>query len=431
MMIVAQKLAGKLHRGVTLLAASAVAVAAALGLAPHLATGGVKHSVVSEPLPLPALSALGSANEVFGRETRIRRGDTLAALLARLKVHDVAAMAFLNTSPTARAFAQLIPGRAFRAEAKSNGKLLALHYHNGDVTHSLMADGDAFSVKEASVGVPAETRQMTATGVIHSSLFAATDAANIPDPVAVQLVEIFSTDIDFHKDLRRGDRFSVVYEVLTDGDAVRPGRVLSAEFSNLGRTLNAVWFNTGGEKGGRGEYYTLEGRNIRKAFLRSPLEFSRITSGFSMRFHPILNTWRAHNGVDYAAPIGTRIKATADGTVEFAGVQQGYGNVIILRHQGKYTTLYAHMQGFAPGMRKGSRVHQGDVIGAVGMTGMTTGPHVHYEFRVNDVHVDPLSVAVPHALPIEPHARPRFEQQKAPQARLLALLRDTSPANFE
>jgi murein DD-endopeptidase MepM/ murein hydrolase activator NlpD len=418
-----------LRAGAALVAVICTIVAAML-LAPQLATGKAKPMLVSEEIALPAISAPNTDSEVFRRETQIRRGDTLASLFARLKLNDAPALNFLSSAPAARAFAQLIPGRAFRAEAAASGRLHALHYQNGEVTHSVVPDGDAFAVRDNRDAPVQARRVISVSGVIKSALFAATDAANIPDSVAVQIAEIFSTDIDFHKDLRKGDRFTVVYEMITDGETQRAGRVLSAEFSNLGRLLNAVWFDTG-ESDGKGEYYTLEGRNIRKAFLRSPLEFSRITSGFAMRFHPILHTWRAHNGVDYAAPVGTKIRSTADGVVDFAGVQQGYGNVVILRHLGKYTTLYAHLQGFAPGIRKGARVRQGDTIGTVGMTGMTTGPHVHYEFRVNEVHVDPLSVAVPQSFPIEPRLRARFEQTSAPLAKRLVLLREVIPGNFE
>lgn len=413
------------------MAACALATTA-LGLAQHKTTA--ERTLTSEPLDLPAIATTRVNDERYGRETRIRAGDTLASLMVRLKVNDAKAWDYLTTSPAARAFAQLIPGRVFRAEAGTGGKLFSLRYQNGDITHSIVVDGDAFTVRDNSIAPAMQMRVVSATGIIKSALFAATDVANIPDSVAVQVAEIFSTDIDFHKDLRKGDRFSVVYEIFTDGETARAGRVLSAAFSNLGRELGAIWFNTGDDRSGKGEYYTLEGRNIKKAFLRSPLEFSRITSGFAMRFHPILNTWSSHKGVDYAAPIGTPIRATADGVVDFAGVQQGYGNVVILRHKDKYTTLYAHMQGFAPAILKGgkgARLQQGDNVGQVGMTGMTTGPHVHYEFRVNEVHVDPLSVAVPQSFPIEARVRAKFEQARAPQARTLALLREAIPGNFE
>jgi murein DD-endopeptidase MepM/ murein hydrolase activator NlpD len=265
---------------------------------------------------------------------------------------------------------------------------------------------------------------------IRSSLFAATDAAQLTDGIASQLADIFSTDIDFHKDLRRGDRFTVVYEMFFDsGEPVKSGRVLAAEFVNNSRSHQAVWFQHNDEQGG---YYTLEGKNVRKSFLRSPLEFSRITSGFTnARFHPVLQRWRAHTGVDYGAPTGTGVKATADGIVQFAGVQNGYGNVVILRHQTKYTTLYAHLSAFGGSVNVGSRVSQGDVIGYVGATGLATGPHLHYELRINDVHQDPLTVAMPDAPPITRDRRASFDAIARPLSMRLGLLRNTNLARLE
>ena len=407
----------------------------AFGIAPNTITDTLERTQIIEDIALPldaAVSTAPPAPQSYWREERIQRGDTLARLLARLQVNDAAVMAFLNTAPDARALFQLIPGRSLRAATTADGTLLMLHYLNGERLLTIARNGETFTAEHKAAGL--ETRVISVAGEIRSSLFAATDALNIPDAVAMQMVEIFSTDIDFHKDLRKNDRFSAVYEVLHErGEPVRAGRLLSAEFINQGRVLNAVWFETNATVNNtEGAYYTLEGKNIRKAFLRSPLEFSRISSGFSTaRYHPILNAWRAHNGVDYVAPMGARIKATADGVVDFAGVQGGYGNVVILRHQNKYTTLYAHMSGFAPGMQKGARVQQGDVIGAVGMTGLTTGPHVHYEFRVNHVHTDPLSVALPTAFPIAPELKLKFQQAAAPQARALNLLRGATPSSFE
>ncbi|HEV7800277.1 MAG TPA: M23 family metallopeptidase, partial [Burkholderiales bacterium] len=202
-----------------------------------------------------------------------------------------------------------------------------------------------------------------------------------------------------------------------------------AEFVSGGRAYQAVWFQ---HPDGRGDYYTLDGKNIKKAFLRSPLEFSRITSGFTTaRFHPVLQRWRAHTGVDYGAPSGTGVKATADGVVEFAGTKGGYGNVVILRHQSKYTTLYGHLSAFGRGIRNGSRVSQGDIIGYVGSTGLATGPHLHYEFRINDVHQDPLKVAMPDAPPITPDLRAMFEAVARPLGLRLGLLRNTNLARLE
>ena len=201
-------------------------------------------------------------------------------------------------------------------------------------------------------------------GMLIEILLAATDAVNLPDAIAVRIADIFSSEVDFHRDLRRGDRFSVVYEMHYDqGEPVRPGRVLAAEFVNQGSAHQAVWFQP---DGGHGGYYTLDGKNIRRAFLRSPLEFSRITSRFTnSRFHPILGQWRAHRGIDYAAPVGTRVRATGNGVVEFVGYRGAYGNLVVIRHHSSYTTWYAHLSRFAPGVRRGARVSQGDVQGAI------------------------------------------------------------------
>jgi murein DD-endopeptidase MepM/ murein hydrolase activator NlpD len=244
------------------------------------------------------------------------------------------------------------------------------------------------------------------TATIRTSLFAATDSAGIPDAVAMQVARVFATDIDFHSDLRKGDRFSVIYEMVYEaGELVAPGRILAAQFVNDGRVYHAVLFRD--DEGSEG-YYSLDGSNRAKAFLRSPVEFSRVSSGFGARFHPIFKNWRAHTGVDFAAPRGTRVLATADGTVVAAGARGGYGNAVEIRHGGGINTLYAHLSGFAAGVRAGARVHQGQAVGFVGATGYATGPHLHYEFKVAGVHQDPLRVALPKAEPVPSHLRQSF-----------------------
>jgi murein DD-endopeptidase MepM/ murein hydrolase activator NlpD len=230
----------------------------------------------------------------------------------------------------------------------------------------------------------------------------------MPDAVVSKLVEIFTNEIDFHHDLRLGDRFSVVYETLdADGEPVRTGRILSAEFVNAGTTYNSVWFQPPGRKGG---YYSLDGKSLETSYLATPVQFSRVSSGFAMRFHPIQHKWKAHLGIDYAAAIGTPVRTVADGTVEFAGVQNGYGNVVIVRHNSLEETLYAHLSRI--GVRPGESVTQGEFIGAVGETGWATGPHLHFEFRVNGVHQNPAVMMARHnqenTVPAE--LRPQFAQ---------------------
>jgi murein DD-endopeptidase MepM/ murein hydrolase activator NlpD len=243
--------------------------------------------------------------------------------------------------------------------------------------------------------------------VIRHSLFGAADDAGIPDSVAVQLVDIFGGDIDFHRDLRKGDKFSVIYETVSHlGRPIRAQRVLAAEFVNGEKTYQAFWYQGNGLSGG---YYTAEGRSIKKAFLRSPLEFSRITSGFSStRYHPVFQETRAHRGIDYGAPTGTRVKATGDGFIDFAGNQGGYGKLITIRHPGDKLTVYGHLSGFASGIKRGAHVAQGDVIGFVGATGVATGPHLHYEFRIAGVHRNPLSIALPTATALPSAHLPAF-----------------------
>jgi murein DD-endopeptidase MepM/ murein hydrolase activator NlpD len=220
----------------------------------------------------------------------------------------------------------------------------------------------------------------------------------------------------------------VIYETLHhEGRMVRPGRVLAVEFVNNKKPLRAVWY----EDAEGGSYYAPDGASLRKAFLRSPLEFSRVTSGFAMRMHPIAQEWRFHKGVDYAAPTGTKVRATGDAVVDFAGRQNGYGNIVVLRHRGGVTTHYAHLNGFAPGIGKGTRVAQGDTIGFVGATGWATGPHLHYEFRVNDQHMNPLTVVMPSAEPIGPQQLGAFRAATQPLTSRLALIQNVTLASLE
>jgi murein DD-endopeptidase MepM/ murein hydrolase activator NlpD len=257
-------------------------------------------------------------------------------------------------------------------------------------------------------------------GDIRSSLFGAADAVGLPDTVTMQLAEVFSGDIDFYHDLRRGDRFAVVYEMRdVDGAPAGVGKLVAAEFVNKGVVYRAfLWRGADGSEA----YYTQDGKNLRKAFLRSPVEFTRITSGFSLaRFHPFLHTWRAHKGVDFAAPTGTPVRAAGDGKVSFAGRQNGYGNVVILQHGGANSTVYAHLSRFAAGTKPGARVAQGTVIGYVGQTGWATGPHLHYEFRVDNVQRNPMTIALPDAPPLAAADKPAYLARIAPLADALAL----------
>ena len=253
-----------------------------------------------------------------------------------------------------------------------------------------------------------------ASGAIQTSLFAAADEARIPDTVAVQIAEMFSSEIDFRRALRKGDRFNVVYETLeADGEALRTGRVLSAEFVNAGKAHQAMWFQPPGQDelglAHKGGYYTLDGKSLRRAYLGSPLEFSRVSSGFSMRFHPVLQKWRAHLGTDFAAPTGTPARTVGDGVVSFAGVQGGFGNVVFIKHRNGHETVYAHLSRI--NVHVGQSLKQGETVGLVGATGWATGPHLHFEFRVNGVHQDPMTIArQSETVPVPTAALPMFKQ---------------------
>lgn len=383
---------------------------------------------VVEPLALPAKLEDNSIGKVYFREDRFRRGDTISALLERLEVDDQQAERLLRSPEATRPFRLLRPETTVQARIAEDGSLLSMWFIAGrDQLISIDGAGEGFTTSEQ----PAELtrRVLMESGEIKSSLFAATDAAGLSDSVATQIADIFAGDVDFHRDLRRGDKFTVVYEMFDHlGRSVKSGRVLAAEFINQKKSYRAVWFQ---DAEGHGGYYTPEGKNLRKAFLRSPLEFSRITSGFTMRFHPILQQWRAHKGVDYGAPTGTRVKATGDGVVEFAGRQGGYGNVVVLHHRGGIMTAYGHLSRFASGIRKGARVQQGELVGLVGQTGWATGPHLHYEFRVNNQHRNPLTIAFPAAQPVAAEHMAAFRAVASPLAARLDLLATTNLALLE
>jgi murein DD-endopeptidase MepM/ murein hydrolase activator NlpD len=383
-----------------------------------------------EELSLPTLAeqaaALDPSAQHYVSEERMRPGDTLAALMGRLGVHDDSALSFIKSDQTASAMLQLKPGRRVQAKISADGELqwlsTTLTEGRDNQVKNLVISKQGTVFKAAETPTTVERRIEMRTGDIKSSLFAATDAANIPDAIAMQLVDMFSTNIDFASDLRRGDRFNVVYETFwQSGDYIRTGRVLAAEFHNAGATFQSVWFDDPKSKHGGG-YYGFDGKSLKKAFLKSPIEFSRVSSGFAMRRHPISGAWKQHKGVDFAAATGTPIRAAADGTIQFIGKQGGYGNFIVLKHWDNYTTAYAHMSRFASSLKKGAKVNQGEVIGYVGSTGWSTGPHLHYEFRVNNQSRDPMSVDIPNAQSLAGAELQRFRQVANEMTHRFALL---------
>jgi len=406
----------------------AMAIASFAPDASDLPVHEVVESVQALPLRVPSDLELQSL-KLFRSEIT-RSTDTADMLLKRLGLNDPAAAAFLRTDATAR---QALLGRAGRnvtVEASETNTLQKLSARwKVDAQGSfkrlvLEKTPQGFQSRVESAALVASARLASAT--IDSSLFAATDEARIPDTIATQVAEIFAGDIDFHRALRKGDRLSVVYESLEgDGEPLGTGRVLSAEFVNKGKAFQAMWFEDSALAGApsadrafaanarsKGGYYTLDGQSLRHAYLASPVAFSRVTSSFKMRFHPLLHVWKKHQGVDYAAPTGTPVRSVGDGVVDFAGVQNGYGNVIILKHSNNYKTVYAHLSRI--NVRKGESVNQGQNIGAVGATGWATGPHLHFEYRINDVYRDPLSIARNNeTVPVSAAAKPVFAKLAA------------------
>lgn len=403
---------------------------AAFGTSPSTVEVSIAQQAVVEQLA-PTLTLTAQQDDAyFVRETRIQRGDTLASLLARLDIQDDEAFSFLRSNRNSQAiFRQLRPGKSVTAHISGEGSLLSLIYPLNNTERALFVERRNGQLQAREQSMPLDKEMQMKSGQIRSSLFGATDDAGIPDGIAQQLVEIFGGQIDFHRDLRRNDRFSVIYENMTHlGKPVRSGRLLAAEFTNAGKTFQAVWF----QDGKNGSYYTPEGKSLKAAFLRSPLEFSRISSHFTKaRFHPIHKTWRAHKGTDYAAPTGTRVKATADGVVDFVGKQNGFGNIVVLRHQQRYTTAYAHLSRFASGLKRGDRISQGQIIGFVGSTGWATGPHLHYEFRINGVQQNPLSVALPTVQPLGKVQQARLRDQSRGYLTQLKLLQSNRLAQLD
>ncbi|QKT04090.1 peptidoglycan DD-metalloendopeptidase family protein [Ectothiorhodospiraceae bacterium 2226] len=341
----------------------------------------------------------------------VASGDTLSALFTRMglsvrQMHEV-----LNAGEGTRNLHRLRPGEELRVRLNANDQLEELVYQRSRTEAVHVTRGrDGLEVR--AIDQPVEVRTRHAWGTIGTSFYAAAKDAGLSDNVIMGMADIFGWDIDFAMDLRAGDAFSLIYEEqYLDGDKIGDGAILAAEFHNRGRAVQAVRFV---DPDGNVSYYTPEGLSMRKAFLRTPVDFRRISSRFQpARHHPILGQRRPHRGVDYAAPTGTPIKASGDGRITYRGNRGGYGLTIIIDHGRGYETLYAHMSSFRRGLQTGSRVRQGQVIGYVGMSGMATGPHLHYEFRVNGTHRDPLTVRLPNAEPIRAELKPSFQAHAA------------------
>jgi len=345
-------------------------------------------------------------------ELVVKPGDTLSGLFERLEMGPSQWLPVTKLGKTTKPLTRMRVGDHLRLAKNATGQFARLEYPI-DSTQTLTVWRDGDGLKSEWLEHKIEARTVATSGVIEHSLFGAGNKAGMSDKLIMELAEIFGSHIDFVLDIRGGDQFSLLYQDLyRDGEYLGNGKILAAEFVNKGKPVRAVRYT---DTKGRSGYYDPEGRSMRQAFIRTPVDFARVSSGFNMRRrHPVLNTIRAHKGVDYAAPRGTRIKSAGDGRVVFAGVKGGYGKVVIIQHGPTYSTLYAHMKGYARGVRSGRRVSQGQTIGYVGSSGLATGPHLHYEFRVNGVHRNPLTVKLPVASPLAKEYLVDFQSQSEP-----------------
>jgi len=377
------------------------------------ATDEPEETATTEPeKPKAAPPIAQKAAVATHKEVVVSKGDTLSTLFAKVGLPATSVHEVMTSDKQAKQFSQLKNGQILQFELSPEGNLKQLHSKLNDMESISLSRTDKGYTFTRDVSKP-NVRTAYVHGVINSSLSLSAQRAGLSHSMTMDMAKIFGYDVDFAQDIRKGDEFDVIYEQkVVNGKTVSTGNILSARFTNRGKTYTAVRYTN---KQGNTNYYTADGNSMRKAFIRTPVDFARISSMFSMgRKHPILNKIRAHKGVDYAAPRGTPIKATGDGKVLLAGRRGGYGNTVIIQHGDTYRTLYGHMQGFAKGVQTGSSVRQGQVIGYIGTTGLSTGPHLHYEFQVNGVHVDPLGQKLPMADPIAKSEKQRFMQESQP-----------------
>lgn len=359
-------------------------------------------------LATPPLARNEFKAEYDWTELKVRSGDSLSSLFDKAKIKPSQLIELLQLGDSVKTLTRLHPGEVIKVESSNDGELTALHYELENFQYlRVIRTPDGLAAETIKHNI--ETRTAYASATIDSSLFMASQNAGLSQTLTMELANIFGWDIDFVLDIRQGDRFTIIYEeIFKNGEKIQDGNIIAAEFINQDTNHRALRYTnpTTGETG----YYTPDGQSMRKAFLRSPVEFSRISSGFTnSRYHPLLHKIRSHKGVDYAAPRGTPVRASGDGKVVFKGKKGGYGNVVILKHGNIYSTLYAHLSNFNRKVYVGGNVKQGQVIGYVGSTGLASGPHLHYEFRLNGVHRNPLTVKFPSTSPIPERYRDNFE----------------------
>jgi murein DD-endopeptidase MepM/ murein hydrolase activator NlpD len=386
----------------------------------HITTTPDKLARKSFSLTLPELQAqqkiIDDANNLSPkqwREFKIKSGDNLARLFKRAKIKPQQLDELMKSGKAVKTLTKIFPKDTIRVLSDDDGVLQALRY---DIDHKsyLMVERTSGVLVAKTYNHQIETRQAHASGVIESSLFLAAQEAGISQNIIMELANVFGWDIDFALDIRKGDSFTVLHEELfRNGEKISDGNILAAEFTNNGKTYHAVRYTN--PQTNRSEFFTPDGKSMRKAFLRTPVDFTRISSRFTVnRYHPILHKVRSHKGVDYAAKSGTPVHSAGDGKVIFKGKKGGYGKVMIVQHGSKYTTLYAHLKTYNRKLKVGSKVKQGQTIAYVGKSGLATGPHLHYEFRVNGTHRNPLTVKLPVSSPVPKRYMADFELTTTP-----------------
>jgi murein DD-endopeptidase MepM/ murein hydrolase activator NlpD len=368
-----------------------------------------------------------SIDEGTWLEEKVKSGDNLALIFSRLKLSANLLHRIVNSSKEAKSLANIRPGEAIRVRVDKQGEMLELvHKQSAIRSLQILPNEEGFSAQTHDRSL--EKRIATASGTITNSLYLSAQRAGLSDTLTMELANIFGWDIDFALEIRAGDQFSLIYEEeYLDGKKYRNGPILAAEFTNQGKVFRAIRFE---DEEGYSSYFSPDGQSMRKAFLRAPVDFRRISSRFTKaRYHPVLGKKRPHKGVDYSAATGTPIKAAGDGRVIFRGTKGGYGRTVIVRHGSQYTTLYAHMSKYRSNVGNGTRVRQGQVIGYVGKSGLATGPHLHYEFRVNGVHRNPLTIKLPAAEPLAKKYQSQFASTSAPLLSQLDLISKTMVAD--
>ena len=393
------------------------------------------HYSLPLPEPTEALTEkieppVAEVESASWKSVTIKSGDTLASIFAKHGIASTTTHKIARLNKQTRKLRHIKPGQEIKLLLDEDGKLRQMKYIP-DITRTLLVQRtEDQSYTSRIINYQLDAYPVYREGRIENSLFEAAASADIPEDVIMDLAGIFGWDIDFSLDIRRGDRFGIVYEELFKDDVkIRNGRILSAEFINNGKYYRAVYYT---DPSGESDYFSPDGKSMRKAFLRSPVDFRRISSRFSnKRWHPVLSKWRSHKGVDYVAKRGTPVRASGDGKVIFAGRKGGYGRLVVLRHGGRYTTAYGHLNGYARGIRSGKKVKQGQIIGYVGSSGLATGPHLHYEFRVNGVHRNPLTVKLPEAKPVHPTYLPHFKEKTQAYLSMLRLMDRTLAENSQ